>query len=140
MDRRLLRTGVDEPLNSNFDIVVADDNRDAADSLVELLTLLGYSACAAYDGLGAVHLCDRCHPVLVILDVEMPLRNGCEAARDIRAMIGQKTPTLASLTCLAANDEPMHSEGGVFDVHLAKPVRFDELSDLLATIRPSSFG
>ena len=118
-------------MSSTCSVVVADDNRDAADSLVELLGALGYSAVAAYDGQEAVEACSALEPDLAILDIHMPLLDGCAAARLIRA--GTHPPgTIASLSALRHWDEPMKSEGGAFDVRLAKPARMDELSELLA--------
>ncbi len=118
-------------MKSTCSVVVADDNRDAADSLVELLGALGYPAVAAYDGRQAVEVCSALEPDLAILDIQMPLLDGCAAARLIRA--GVHPPgTIASLSALRHWDEPMKSEGGVFDVRLAKPARLDELSELLA--------
>lgn len=112
-------------------IVVADDNRDAADSLVELLGALGYAAVAVYDGREAVEACAVLEPDLAILDIQMPLMNGCVAARLIRCSVNPPG-VIASLSALRHWDEPMKSEGEAFDVRLAKPARMDQLSELLA--------
>ncbi len=118
-------------MSSTCSVVVADDNRDAADSLVELLGALGYSAVAAYDGQEAVEACSALEPDLAILDIQMPLLDGCAAARLIRS--GAHPPgTIASLSALRHWDEPMKSEGCAFDVRLAKPARMEQLSELLA--------
>ena len=98
-------------MSSTCSVVVADDNHDAADSLVELLGALGYSAVAAYDGQEAVEACSTLEPELAILDIQMPLLDGCAAARLIRS--GAHPPgTIASLSALRHWDEPMKSEGG----------------------------
>ena len=118
-------------MSSTCSVVVADDNRDAADSLVALLGALGYSAVAAYGGQEAVEACSALEPDLAILDIQMPLLDGCAAARLIRS--GTHPPgTIASLSALRHWDEPMKSHGGAFDVRLAKPARMGQLSDLLA--------
>ena len=118
-------------MSSTCSVVVADDNHDAADSLVELLNALGYSAVAAYGGQEAVEACSALEPDLAILDIQMPLLDGCAAARFIRS--GAHPPgTIASLSALRHWDEPMKSEGGAFDVRLVKPARMDQLSELLA--------
>jgi CheY-like chemotaxis protein len=113
-------------------IVVADDNHDAADSLAQLLGLMGYDAVAVYDGEQAVRACHDLHPDLAILDVQMPLLDGCAAARRIRDDEDGRAPMLASLSALKMQDEPLRSEHGLFDTHLSKPLRIDELSTLLA--------
>ena len=118
-------------MSSTCSVVVADDNRDAADSLVELLGALGYSAVVAYGGQEAIEACSALEPTLAILDIQMPLLDGYAAARLIRS--GAHPPgTIASLSALRHWDEPMKSESGAFDVRLAKPVRMDQLSKLLA--------
>jgi CheY-like chemotaxis protein len=112
-------------------IVVADDNRDAADSLAQLLGLMGYDAVAVYDGEQAVRACHDLHPDLAILDVQMPVLDGCSAARRIRDD-DVRPPMLASLSALKMQDEPLRSEHELFDTHLSKPLRMNELSTLLA--------
>ena len=111
-------------------IVVADDNHDAADSLAQLLALMGYDALAVYDGEQAVQACLDFHPDLAILDVQMPILDGCAAAVRIREA-GPPPPRLASLTGLKLQDEPLRSNCDLFDSHLHKPLRIDELSELL---------
>ena len=118
-------------MSSTCRVVVADDNRDAADSLVELLGAMGYAAFAAYDGQEAVDACTTLQPDLAILDIQMPLMDGCAAALLIRS--GAHPPgTIASLSAVRHWDEPMKSQGRVFDVRLAKPARMAQLSELLA--------
>ncbi len=113
-----------------LDVLVADDNRDAADSLADLVRSLGYEATATYDGRAAVEEAKASRPRVVILDVEMPLLNGCEAAKAIRA---QPLPPrlIASMTCLDPSEEPLKSAGGHFDMRLDKPLRLEQLRDAL---------
>ena len=68
-----------------LDVLIADDNRDSADSLADPIGSLGYEAAATYDGRAAVEAAKALRPRVAILDVEMPPLNGCEAAKAIRA-------------------------------------------------------
>ncbi len=112
-------------------VLVADDNHDSADSLVDLLRAMGHVAFAAYDGLQAVEVCADWHPDLAILDVQMPGLDGCSAAREIRN--GSEPPRLiASLTGMSLDEEPLRSGSAVFDVKLSKPPKVQEIDDLLA--------
>ena len=117
-------------MSFNCRIVVADDNRDAADSLVAILTVMGYEVTAAYDGREAVEACAAFAPGLAILDVQMPLLDGCSAARLIRAS-ANPPGVIAALSGVRHWDEPIKSQSAVFDVRLAKPVRMEELRSLL---------
>ena len=117
-------------MGSKCSVVVADDNRDAADTLVELLGAMGYCAVAAYDGREAVEACSALRPELAILDVEMPVLDGCAAARLIRSA-AHPPAMIAALSGLRHWQEPLKSDIGVFDVRLAKPPRMDQLAELL---------
>ena len=65
-------------------VVIADDNRDAADSLKLLLELSGYDTFVAYNGQEALDFGARERPEAFILDVGMPDMTGYEVARRIR--------------------------------------------------------
>ena len=67
-------------------VVVAAENRDAADSLALMINCLGYTARAAYDGRDAIEACAHCFPELSILEVQTPATDGCAAARHLRRM------------------------------------------------------
>src|SRR5258708_22113431 len=81
-ERKPARTEVREarPLR----ILVADDNRDAADSLQRVLALYGHEVRVAYDGAQAVMLGDEFRPRVAILDIGMPGRNSYDTARALR--------------------------------------------------------
>jgi two-component system, chemotaxis family, CheB/CheR fusion protein len=111
-------------------VVVADDNKDAADSLAMLLELMGYAATAVYDGAQALEACRRHRPDLAILDVQMPILDGLAAARAIRAERGASV-VLASMTGLRGRSERTGTPWDCFDAPLAKPLRMSELVTLL---------
>jgi CheY-like chemotaxis protein len=65
-------------------IVVADDERLIADTLVLILNSKGYAAQPAHDGTSALAICRQRAPDLVLSDVVMPGMNGIELAITIR--------------------------------------------------------
>jgi CheY-like chemotaxis protein len=65
-------------------IVVVDDEKRIADTLVLILKSKGYSAEAAHDGTSALEICRQKAPDLVLSDVVMPGMNGIELAIAIR--------------------------------------------------------
>jgi CheY-like chemotaxis protein len=117
--------------------VVADDNRDAADSLVVLLDWLGYEAKACYDGAQAVDLVKTFKPDLVILDINMPVMDGYEAAKTIRRAEGDRV-LLAAIT--GAPDWETHVKAGEvgFDAHFGKPMDGRDIEALLYRLHKGS--
>ena len=115
-------------------VLVADDNHDSADSLVDLLRAMGHVAFATYDGQQAVEACGDWHPDLAILDVQMPVLDGCAAARIMRGA-GEPPRLIASFTGMSPDDEPLRSGAWVFDAKLSKPARFEEIDGLLSRAR-----
>ena len=113
-----------------FDVVVADDNHDAADSLVQLINSLGYAALAVYSGAEAVQAQRRLMPALMLMDIQMPLMDGYEAARHIREE-GPDCPRLAALTSLSSEQDRKKSLAAGFNVHLVKPIGVAQLGKLL---------
>jgi signal transduction histidine kinase len=115
-------------------ILVADDNRDAADSLASMLRLLGHEVCIAYDGAEAVALAETFRPRLALLDIGMPRLNGYEAARAIRARNerAKQDMLLVALTGWGQPEDKRRSKLAGFHHHLVKPVDPAMLARLLA--------
>jgi PAS domain S-box-containing protein len=113
-------------------ILVVDDNRDAADSLAELLRMVGHDVVLAHDGAQALEVAAANHPDTVLLDIGLPGMDGYEVARRLRARPEFARARLIALTGYGqSSDRRATSEAG-FEAHLVKPVDFVELERLLA--------
>jgi PAS domain S-box-containing protein len=113
-------------------ILVVDDNKDAVDSLVLLLSIVGQSVVAARDGLDALEQFERFEPEVVVLDLGLPGINGYEVARRIRSADKGRHVTLVALTGWGQDEDRRRSITAGFDYHLVKPVDFEALKTLLA--------
>jgi len=111
-------------------VLVADDNRDAADSLARLLSLYGHDVRVAYDGAQALELAGEWRPAAAILDIGMPLVDGYEAARRLRAKHGRAITLIASTGWGQEADRQRAAQAG-FDRHLTKPVDPQVLHEIL---------
>src|SRR4051794_18792204 len=69
-------------------IMVVDDDRDGARYLVRLLVMAGFDASLHHCGQDALDAIAATRPALVILDVDMPIMDGLECLRSIRARHG----------------------------------------------------
>jgi signal transduction histidine kinase len=110
-------------------VLVVDDNADAAETLSQLLEILGHMPATANDGTSALQAFDAFTPDVVLLDIGLPDLDGYEVARRIRA--GSERPVrLVALTGWGqAEDKRRAAEAG-FDAHWTKPVDPARLHEL----------
>jgi CheY-like chemotaxis protein len=117
-------------------VLVADDNRDAADSLQRILTLYGHEVRVAYDGATALKMGEDFRPRVAVLDIGMPGANGYEVARAMRRRLGGEVKLVALTGWGQDGDRRRALEAG-FDHHLTKPVDPGALNELLAEVGTS---
>jgi len=115
-------------------VLVVDDNKDAVDSLGLLLSMVGQTVATARDGLEALSQFDAFAPDVVVLDIGLPRLNGYEVARRIRATEHGRRVILVALTGWGQDDDRRRTIEAGFDHHLVKPVDFDALKALLASL------
>jgi signal transduction histidine kinase len=113
-------------------ILVADDNRDAAETLSVLLEVMGHEVRYVHDGEAAVQSVTAFDPHLVLLDIGMPGLNGYETCRLVRAQQGGARRTLVAITGWGQPQDVQRAHEAGFDHHLVKPVEMDALMKLVA--------
>ncbi len=115
-------------------VLVADDNRTNRRVAGHMLERLGHTVEFAENGEEAVELAATGRFDLVFMDIEMPVMDGLEAMRRIRASgIGPALPIYA----MTAHDQAVTRElnGGVgFDGAFIKPVRGDRLAEIITRV------
>ncbi len=117
-------------------VLVVDDERDVADSLVALLRRLGADAHAAYSGASALETIAVLKPHFILLDIGMPGMDGYETARRIRQLPHGRQFALAAVTGWGqAADRKRALEAG-FNHHFVKPIDSTALAELLRFVPP----
>jgi PAS domain S-box-containing protein len=111
-------------------VLVADDNRDAADTLCRILALYGYEVRSAYDGAAALEVCESFQPHAAVLDIGMPGRSGYDVARELRARRGAKLRLIA-LTGWGTEGDVQRARDAGFDHHLTKPADPRVLNEMI---------
>ena len=137
--RVVLRTAPQEPEQSpppapkdlRRNILVVDDNRDAADSLAMLLEMNGHGVYVGHSGSEALQLARRELPHAMILDIGMPDMSGYEVARRIRAERWGSQIYLIAVTGWGQKEDKDRAIAAGFDHHLTKPVDPDQVESLL---------
>jgi signal transduction histidine kinase/ActR/RegA family two-component response regulator len=112
-------------------ILIADDNRDAADSLGMLLELAGHDVKVTHSGTAALTAGASYRPDVVILDIGMPDMSGYDVARAARRESWGKSAHLIALTGWGQASDRERAMAAGFDRHLAKPIDADILTALL---------
>jgi len=125
---------VDTAIQPGRRILVADDNVDAAESLADMLRMMGHEVAVAHDGEACVALFAQMQPDVALLDIGMPRMDGYEAARAIRARWGSP-PMLVALTGWGQEEDRRRAREAGFDHHLVKPADFTRLARLLHASR-----
>jgi CheY-like chemotaxis protein/two-component sensor histidine kinase len=113
-------------------VLVVDDNRDAADSLGTLLTLLGVDVTVVHDGTAALNALRTSRPTAVLLDIGMPDMDGYELARQIRQQPEGQAVRLIAVTGWGQAEDRLRSHEAGIDHHVIKPVDCNALVDLLS--------
>jgi putative two-component system response regulator len=110
------------------DVVLAvDDNEQNLQLLEEYLWSWGYDVVLARDGREAVELYPRHNPSIIVLDVMMPVMDGYEACRLIKASPAGRTIPILMLTALTGTDDKIRALESGADDFLNKPINRDEL-------------
>ena len=133
------RTGIDELEKQSHEgrhILLVEDNELNREIAVELLSYIGVDVEQAADGREAVELVADSAPDyydLIFMDIQMPVMDGYEAARRIRALPrgDAKTIPIVAMTANAFADDIREAlEAGMND-HIAKPVEVEKLQEAL---------
>jgi len=115
-------------------VLVIDDNRDAADTLGDVLRIAGHRVDVAHRGVDALQIAERVHPEVYIVDIGMPEINGYELARRIREKLWGEDALLIALTGWGQPADKQSAMAAGFDYHFTKPVDPEELGKVLALL------
>ena len=99
-------------------ILVVDDNRDIVELVQRVLRIEGHEVVIARDGLEALQQDLATQPDLVVLDVNLPVFDGWEVCRRIKA---RRTVPVLLLTVRSERADVEHSHKAGADAHLLKP-------------------
>jgi CheY-like chemotaxis protein len=112
-------------------VLIVDDDRDAAETLSELLVMWGHRVWLARDGARGIDAARTHHPEVALLDIGMPGMDGYEVARRLRAGSETREMVLVALTGFGAEEDRRRAREAGFDFHLVKPADPEEIQRLL---------
>jgi CheY-like chemotaxis protein len=120
-------------------VLLVEDNVINERVGVKLLTRLGCIVDVARSGEKALELIRRGYYDLVLMDCQMPVMDGYETTRRIRASEGESSriPVYAMTAAVMDEERQRALEAGM-DGYLVKPVQLSELAELLSRLRPAT--
>ena len=118
-------------------VLVVDDNPDAAESLALVLGQAGHAVRVAGDGLAALDAARETRPEVVLLDLGMPGMNGFEAARRLREDPAARPALLVAVTGWSSDDDRRRTRAAGFAHHLTKPADPEEVLALVSEFAAS---
>lgn len=117
-------------------VLVAEDNELNMEIVSEILTAKGVQITQAYDGQQALQQFESSRPFTydaVLMDMQMPVMDGCEAARRIRAL-DRPDAALVPIIAVTANafsEDIAATAAAGMNAHIAKPIDFETLERML---------
>jgi PAS domain S-box-containing protein len=117
-----------------LNILIVDDNRDAAESMATLLRIWGHVVRVRYDGPGGLAAAEEWHPEMVLLDIGLPGMDGHEVARRLRAIDALADTEIVAVTGFGRDEDVEKTRQAGFTHHLVKPVEGGVLKEMLASL------
>lgn len=112
-------------------VMIIEDNRDAAETLRDLLELSGHVVELAYSGTLGVESARRFRPDAVLCDLGLPGMDGYEVARALRVDPATATARLIAISGYGQAEDRQRSLEAGFNLHLTKPVDPAEIERVL---------
>ncbi len=124
-------------------VLAAEDNEINAEILTDLLDIEGVTCEIAQNGQEAVDKFNASEPGrydMIFMDVQMPVMNGYEATRAIRASKhpSAKSIPIIAMTANAFDDDVRQALDSGMNAHLAKPIDMEKLKKIIAELREDS--
>jgi CheY-like chemotaxis protein len=121
-------------------ILLVEDNEMNRDMLSRRLIRKGYEVVMALDGEQAVEMAGSQSPDLILMDMSLPVIDGWEATRRIKAAAETKGIPVIALTAHAMSDDRDKALGAGCDDYDTKPVDLPRLLDKISGLLSSQAG
>lgn len=126
------RIAVRPPVPAGCRVLIVDDNEDSAEMIAAALTALGHDTRVALDGPSALDVALAFQPEVALLDIGLPVMDGHELARRLKAAPGTRQIRLVAVTGYGQPRDRVASAEAGFDAHMLKPVNLNELAHMLS--------
>lgn len=112
-------------------ILIIEDNPRDRKLVREVLQANGFQTLEAATGEAGIKLAREQEPALILMDVQLPQMNGCEAARILKADTKTGRIPIIAVTASAMKGDRERLLADGFNGYIAKPISIKEISGLL---------
>ncbi len=102
-------------------ILVVEDQQDNRQILFDLLTSVGYEIISAEDGEAGVAAAAAERPDLILMDIQLPILDGYEATRRIKADPALRAIPIIVVTSYALSGDETKARAAGCDAYVTKP-------------------
>jgi two-component system, cell cycle response regulator DivK len=102
-------------------ILIVEDQEDNRTILRDVLSTVGYDLIEAFNGEDAVRLAQSERPDLILMDIQLPLMDGYEATRRIKATPELNAIPIIAVTSYALSGDDAKARAAGSDAYVAKP-------------------
>lgn len=117
--------------DNGLQILIVDDNIDAALLLADTLRLYGHRTAIAHDGYSALEMADKVQADVALLDIGLPGMDGYELARRLRQQDRTAHVRLIAITGYGQRTDQQQALDAGFFGHLVKPIDLKQLDGML---------
>jgi CheY-like chemotaxis protein len=123
-------------------VLIVDDYQDAREMYAEYLEFSGFRVAEARNGLEAVEKAFALHPSVILMDLSLPVMDGWEATRRLKADVRTRAIPVVALTGHALDGHSREAQDAGCDAYVTKPCLPDalviEVRRVLAAVAPAA--
>jgi predicted ATPase/signal transduction histidine kinase/CheY-like chemotaxis protein/tRNA A-37 threonylcarbamoyl transferase component Bud32 len=120
-----------EPNQPTYRILIVDDRWDNRQLLIRLLSPLGFELLEATNGQQAIELWENCSPHIILMDMRMPVMDGYEATKRIKATTKGQATAIIAVTASSFEEQRAIILSTGCDDFIRKPFREADIFDAL---------
>ncbi|MBD2678145.1 MULTISPECIES: PAS domain S-box protein [Nostoc] len=129
LKRRVIALTPGQPI---YRILVVDDRQDNCDLLMQLFNAIGFETLAAANGQEAIAVWQTWEPHLIFMDMRMPVMDGYEATKEIRATLKGQATVIIALTASAFDEERFVVLSAGCNDFVRKPFREEVILNMIS--------
>ena len=128
-----------KPGQDEIRILIVDDRETNRKLLLQLLSSVGFATNYAVNGKKAISMISKWKPHLVLMDMAMPVMDGYEATRKIKASADIRNTAIVALTASAFEEDKQRILDAGADGYLSKPFKDAELFETIARLTGAEY-